>query len=359
MQEKQVKMPSSDIQVKSKLSEKIVIFMLLLSAAFSITYWAIAKYDVYSDYKACGDAQSYIEMSKHNYQNIQQRYRNRILMPAIVSFLNDHLKIEPFLRRYYEDVDKKIIQLNFGIVNIFALTLTAFTFFYYCLHFGFSKWESLVGSFLYLTSFFVVNYYTVPMVDSLSTFFIMGGFYAVLRGSVVGLFLSFLLGVFTKETTFIILPLILLVERRVFSKKLLVCMPGVIAYAIFAGNVQKTIGRDGGFYLFRDIFNIIQGKFLSDAFEWFSLYTFIEYIQVFMFLWILFFYALFRCRKPMFLKRSCWLLLAPLVTPFLGTAAVGRVVFYLFPIVIPFALLAIRDIFDTKHSDLQASSRID
>lgn len=352
------KMPLFDINVKTKLIEKLVIFMLLLSAAFSITYWAVAKYDVYSDYNACGDTQSYIKMSKHDYQNIQQRYRVRILMPAIVSFLNDHLKIEPFLRRYYEDVDKKMIQLNFGIVNILGITFTAFLLFYYCLHLKFSKEESLLGSFLFLTSFFVVNYFTVPMVDSLSIFFIMGGFYAVLRSSLVGLFLSFLLGVFTKETTFIILPLILLVERKIFSKKLLMCIPGVVAYAIFAANIQKTIGREGGFYLFRDVLNIIQGKFLADALRQFSVYTLIENAQVFMFLWILLIYALLKCKKPMFLKRSAWLILAPLVTPFLGLAAVGRVVFYFFPIVIPFALLAIRDILDTKRSDLQTSARI-
>lgn len=349
-----VKMPLSDINVKTKLSEKIVIFMLLLSAAFSITYWAIAKYDVYTDYKACGDAQSYIKMSHYDYSGVEQRYRNRILMPFIVSLLNKHLKIEPFLSKYYQDVDKKMIQLNFGIVNILSIALTAFLFFYYCLYLKFSKWESLLGSFLFLTSFFVVNYFTVPMVDSLSTFFIMGGFYAVLRGSVVGLFLSFLFGVFTKETTFIILPLILLVERRIFSKKLLLCIPGVFAYAIFAASIQKTIGSVNGFYLFKDVLNIIQGKFLANAFGWFSLYTFIEYIQVFMFLWILFIYAFLKCKKPMFLKRSCWLLLAPLVTPFFGVAAVGRVVFYLFPIVIPLALLAIRDILTTTDSDLNA-----
>ncbi len=199
----------AEARIKSRLREKVVVFMLFLSASFSISYWAIAKYDVYSDYRACGDSQSYIKMSYHDCSGIQQRYRNRVLMPFIVSLLNKHLKIGRYLSRYYEDVDKKMIQLNFGIVNILGITFTAFLLFYYCLYLKFSKWESLLGAFLFLTSFFVVNYFTVPMVDSLSAFFIMGGFYAVLRGSLVGLFLSFLLGVFTKDTTFMIMLLIL------------------------------------------------------------------------------------------------------------------------------------------------------
>ena len=114
--------------------EKICIFLLFLSISFSICYWAIAKYDVNSDYTACGDALSYIKMSRLEYSDVPRPYRYRILMPSIVYLLNRYLKIEGFLSKYYEDVDKKMIQLNFGIVNILGLTLTAFLLFYYCLH---------------------------------------------------------------------------------------------------------------------------------------------------------------------------------------------------------------------------------
>ncbi|MDP2939820.1 MAG: hypothetical protein Q8O13_07070 [Candidatus Omnitrophota bacterium] len=331
---------------KRNIVEALVIFFLFLSAAFSISYWAIAKYDVYSDYTACGDAQQYIKMSRHDYSNVQQRYRNRPLMPFIVSLLNDHLKIDNFLNKYYENVENKIIQLNFGIVNILAIALTALLFFYYCIYLNFSKWESLVGSFLFLTSFFVVTYFTIPMVDSLSAFFIMAGFYAVLRSSLLGLSLSFLLGVFTKETTFVILPLILLEERRLFTKKLLVCLPGIISYIIFVIFFQDK--ADATFYIFKDVVKILKGNFIQVSMREFSFYTLIENIQIFMFLWILFIYALFKCKKPVFLKRVVWLLIIPVFTPLLPGAVVGRAVFYLFPIVIPFALLALRDILVSK-----------
>lgn len=329
-----------------KIREKLVIFLLLLSASFSISYWAIAKYDLQGDYRgACGgDAKNYINMSKHDYADVEQRYRYRVLMPFLVSLLNDHLKIKDFLSKNFEDVDKKMMQLNFGIVNIFGIAFTAFLFFYYCLYLKFSKWEGLAGSFLYLTSFFVVTYYTIPLVDSLSAFFIMAGFYAVLKGSLLGLFLSFLLGVFTKETSFVILPLIILAERRFFSKKLLVCLPGIIAYAIFVISLKDTKFNRAGFYFFKDIINIVNGQYLQASIERFKLYTLIENIQIFMFIWVLFIYALFKCKKPDFLKRVSWLLLLPLTTPLLGGDVIGRVVFYFFPIVIPLGMLALRDI---------------
>lgn len=355
MDKKRSHISTSGSGKKNKIVEKAVVFLLLLSAAFSITYWAMAKYDVSSDYRACGDTQSYIKMSYGKFEGIQQRYRHRIVMPFFVSLLNKHLKISDFLSKYYEDVDKKIIQFNFGIVNILAIALTAFIFFYYCLYLQFSKLESLLGCFLFLTSFFVVNYYTIPLVESLSTLFLMGGFYAVMRGSLWGIFLSFLLGIFTRETNFVLVFLILLEERKFFTKKLLVCVLPTIMYALFVIAMQKRFGSDQGFFVFKDALNIIQGKLLSVAFPQFSLYTLIENIQTYMFVWILFIYALLKCKKPVFLKRCTWLMFLPLSSPFLGAGVVGRAIFTLFPIVIPFALLAIRDILGKSDSDLNVT----
>jgi hypothetical protein len=238
--------------MRNLLTKNIIVFCLFLSSAFSITYWAIAKYDVYKDYKACGDAQEYIKMSKHDYSDVQRRYRYRIIMPYLVSLLDKNLKISSFLSNYYEDVDNKMVQLNFGIINIFSLALTAYVLFYYCRAMGFSQWEGLTGGFLFLTSFFVVNYYTAPMVDSLSSLFIIWGFYSVLTNSLPGLFISFSLGVFTKETMFVIPLLILLTERRVVSKKILACVPATIAYIIFVLSLSSSFSRTDT-YVFRSL----------------------------------------------------------------------------------------------------------
>jgi len=323
--------------------EKICIFLLFLSVSFSICYWAIAKYDVDSDFKAIGDAQSYIKMSKMDYTNVRKPFRYRIMAPSLVYVLDKSLDLDSFLNKYYEDVEKKKIQLNFGIVNIISIAFTGFLLFYYCVHLGFNKWESLVGSFLFFTSFFVVNYYSVPMVDALAAFFIMAGFYAVLRNSAVGLFLSFLFGVFAKETTFLILFLIVLTERKIFSKKMLCCLPGIVAYFIFINVFRYS----EGWTITRTLLDSSQFlEFASLFCRRLNLYFLIEAIQTFMFLWVLFLYAVFKYDKPLFIKRALWLLIFPFIAaPIAGTPAVGRVTFFLFPIVIPFALLVLKDIF--------------
>jgi len=341
---------SSRERIKRDIIEKICVFLLLLSTSFSICYWAIAKYDVSTDYRAVGDAESYIKMSNHEYTGVLRRYGYRILVPEMVSFLNRHLNLKPFLDKYYENVDKKIIQLNFGIVNILGLTMTAFVLFYYCVGLNFSRWESLIGSFLFLTSFFVVNHYTTPLVDSVTSFFLIAGFYSVLKGSFIWLGISFLLGVFTKETNFIILLLVLLEERRFFTKKVFACFPGIVLYAIFIFTFKDKF-NDNECYFFSNILSFDKMiHYMLSSFQRFNLYCVIENIETFMFLWVLMVYALFKSSKPIFIKRSLWLLtLIFLIPPLSSSGAVGRVVYYLFPIVIPLSLLALRDILEPSQ----------
>ncbi|MDD5254594.1 MAG: hypothetical protein PHR11_00890, partial [Candidatus Omnitrophica bacterium] len=273
--------------------------------------------------------------------------RYRILMPSLVSFLNQNLKIGSFLGAYYEDVDKKSVQLNFGMINVLALAFTAFMLFHYCLRLGFSKWEGLIGSCLFLTSFFVVTYYTVPMVDSLASFFLMAGFLAELAGSHLWIFVSLLLGLFTKETALVIVPLIMLTERRFFSKKLLACLPAAAIYAVFIMYLSPLIEKND-LYIFRIVFDpVLLKKYVLNGFREFTLYSVIEYLQTFMFLWFLALYALVRLKGkiPVFIRRSSWLFLLIFIVPFIvGCAAVGRVAFYLFPIAIPLALTALKNI---------------
>jgi hypothetical protein len=255
--------------------------------------------------------------------------------------------MDNFLSKYYDDVEKKKIQLNFGIINIISIALTGFILFYYCLLLSFSKWESLGGTLLFFTSFFVVNYYSVPLVDSLAAFFIISGFYAVLKNSGIGIMLSFLFGVFAKETTFIIILLIILQERNLLSKKLLYCLPGALAYFIFI-NVFKYSDGWSVIGMFSDpkyFTNLIMGSFKNV-----NAYVVIEFIQTFMFLWVLFLYAIFKLKKPLFIRRSLWLLLLPFVfAPLGGTPVAGRVAFFLFPVVIPLSLLTLKSIFGEEN----------
>jgi len=80
--------------------EKIYIFCLFLGVSLSICYWAIAKCDVDSDFKACGEAQSYMKMSRMDYGNVEKPYRYRIFAPSLVYGLNKLLNLDSFLNKY-------------------------------------------------------------------------------------------------------------------------------------------------------------------------------------------------------------------------------------------------------------------
>ena len=160
--------------------------------------------------------------------------------------------------------------------------------------------------------------------------------------------MAFLLGVFTKEATFLVIPLIMLVKKNIFSKELFICLPGALLYIIFVTLFKSPLG-DNVFSIASDPSRL--KEFLGSYVTNLSLYGLIEAIQTFMFLWVLALIAIFKCKVPLFLKRSLWLFILPFVTaPIVGIPFVGRVTFYLFPVVIPLSLFALKDIFAHEQS---------
>jgi hypothetical protein len=320
------------------------LFCLFLSIAFNVTYWAITKYNVINDLSAAGDAESYIKMSRGQYDDIQTRYLRRWLVPSMVRSLRPVLKIPHALEKFYDIEEYKITNLLFGIINIFFLTLTAFCFFYFCRYLGFGGWESLTASLLFLTSFFVITYYTIPMVDAVASFFVMAGFLAILRGNMFWLSVVFTIGIFAKETTFVLIGIFFLDNWRKAIKFFWVFIPGLITYhclssivpqngATFLGNISNTTALIASF---------------RSAWKAQSAYSMIENFQILMFLWFLFLYALIRYWKdiPLFLRKQMPLLVLIFVTPFfVNSGAVGRVAFYLFPVLIPPVVIVFRGCF--------------
>lgn len=328
---------------KINVLKHLTLICLYFSVSFNVTYWAIAKYDVYSNLHAVGDAESYINMSHGDFEGVGRPYCYRVLMPAVVSFLNDNFEPVDFLSRYYDDVERKMIQLNFGLVNIFILTFMGFLFHVFCLELGFSDWEAVTGVLLFFTSFFTVNYYTVPLVDSMACFFVLVSVYAIWRGSLFWLALGFLLGMLTKESTLVVLLIILLDKRALIPHRLLACLPGLVLYFSLVVMFPVSVGQSI-FTIMSDPVQLSDSVFrgLSEV----NLYTFIENTQMYMFLWVLFFYGLLSVDIHPFIKSKLWLLVLPFVVPFfVKSAAVSRVGFYLFPFVIPVALSGLRKIF--------------
>jgi len=331
----------------SSLFRNATIFFLLLSVSFSVSYWAMAKYDVYSDMSA-SDYQQYIKMSKLDFKDVHRRFQYRVLMPFlvyVVSQAGKRLGVVEYLSRYYEDVEQKSVQLYFGVINVISLALTGYLLFHFCGRMMFSEWESLVAALLFLCSFYVVTYYTTPLIDSLSSFFMMAGFYAVLQKSRWGIVLSLFFGCLTKETIFLIPILIVLVEHRIWSKQLFVCVPVILFYAVYV-RMFPTQPIHDDVYIFgvlSDLGNVKRS--VLGSIRSVNMYVVIEHMQTFLFVWVLFFYAIFRCAIPRFLKRSLWLVALPFIIPLVqNVGANARVSFYLFPIVLPVAVLGLKKI---------------
>lgn len=328
-----------------RIIKNFCLFFLFLSVAFNVTYWAMAKYDVMGDLKAVGDAQFYIKMSQGDFHDIPARYVKRWLMPAMVESLNRHFRIEAFLSRHYEINPQKIMSMNFTLVNIIFLTGTALILFYYLKGLGFVEYESLIGAFLFFTSFFVVNYYSVPLVDSMGMFFVVAGIWAIMKKQIFWLTVIFILGVFAKETIFVLIPVVFLEERKGLPRMLPAFLPGALLYIAWG----IAYGHANGDNVFTIVTHpdLLRGSLMLAKSE-LSLYTLIEHVQTFMFLWILFLIGIFYWKKvPEFPRKQVPLMILPFVVPFLvKSAAVGHVAFYLFPIVVPFVLMTLREIFN-------------
>ncbi|MBF0478521.1 MAG: hypothetical protein HQL26_03475 [Candidatus Omnitrophica bacterium] len=329
--------------MKNNFLKLCLVFLLFLSATASIAYWAIAKYNVTEDFRAVNDAKNYIQMSHGHYEGVELRYAKRFLMPEMVGFLNRHLNINSFLSRHYEQVDRKMIQLNFGLINIVFVTLTVFLFYLFCKNLGFAEFESLFAGFLFLTSFHVVTNFMLPLVDSAGCFFVMACLYAIKKEKLFWLALLFLFGVMAKESTFVVVLMILLTENRGKLSKLCACLPGFIGYALIIAPYSSKAGGANVLQILTN-FDLLKGA-VSDGVHSISVFTLIETVQIFMILWILFVYALVKCDIPVFLKRQSWLMILPFIMPFaVGESSVGRVAFYLFPVLIPIALMGIKKI---------------
>jgi len=284
-------------------------------------------------------------MSQGNYDGVLSRYTKRFVLPEMVRSVNRVLNIKGFLNRYYEDVEKKSAQLSFGIINILFLAGTAFLFFLFIQNLGFSRIEGLLAGMLFLTSFFVITYYTLPLVDSAGCFFVMSCFYALQAQNIFLLTVSFLIGVFAKESTFVILLAVFFTVRSFRWKAVFACLPGVVLYSVIAGGRS---GEPSGY----NIFEIITAPALlqqniAAAFSDFSWFTLIETFQLMSLAWIFFFWGLLRVKKPEFIKRQLWLLFLPFFVPFLiGESSVNRVAFYIFPVFLTVVILGIKDVLD-------------
>ena len=331
-----------------KHRESLISFILCLSSSAPIVYFAVTKFDLEDPATGGdhGDVSQYVKMfSGTPLEEIRKPFRYRVITPWLarqVPFLPESVT------QFFDIDSEKVIKFKFGMVNLLGLATTSFFLFRYCRCVSFSPLESILGSYLFLTSFFVVNFGGVPLVDALAYASLMLGIYSLVRGSYGLLFVAFTVGMFAKETTVLVIPAAILINDSWKSKIIpcLVCLPGLLAYAIFRLLILPT--EFGANYSLPSAFAGIL-SILVPSERW--LWIFIDGGSAFGILWLfcLHGFYLIRSDKSSPIYRLSFLVPFILLIPFLLATSIGRIWCLGFPFVIPLSLVSLRAVFTSMN----------
>jgi hypothetical protein len=314
----------------------VAFFFLWVS--FSVGYWAITKYDIQAENDE--DVNAYIRMSQgESLETISRPFRYRVVVPWVAGLMpatsTDSI--------CYFDMDaQKRITLQFGIVNVIGMAVTAFLLFLFCCRVGLSVSSALLGGILFLTSFYTVNYGAVPYVEAWTHAFLVAGMLAVHSRRYFVLVIVSLAGIFVKETYLLLLPIALLLHtswpERV--KSVVSILPACAAYAVFRwGLYPADTGYDHSFgAAASNLFGLSVQLNRPERLGALG----IEGVESFGFCWILLGIYLVRFRKenPL-LTRSLLLLPVVMAVPFLLDSDFGRIWFLAFPVVLPAAAIVL------------------
>jgi hypothetical protein len=318
---------------------------IFLWVSCCIGYWAVTKYDIYDPASGGrdGDAGYYIRMSQGaSPDEIPKPWRYRVVVPFLAGHVPDSL---PGLDIYYSLTEEKRIAFQFGVVNVLGMATAAYFLFLLCAAAGFTFSEAFLAGFLYLTSFYIINFTAIPRVDSWAYATLIAGILCVQKRQYAVLIGLSLIAVFVKETIFLVVIYSLVIPEQLREKiRATACMlPALIAYVYFRlvmypteVGVDQTVGTFAG--------NLVSQ--LEQGYTRLAVII-IEGGQTFGILWVfLIIYVLYFRSANCFVTKSLILIPVVLIVPFLINLDVGRVWFFAFPAIIPAAALAISRIFE-------------
>jgi hypothetical protein len=323
----------------------VALSLICLWASAALVYPAITKYVLYEPGFGgkAGDTGQYVRM----YQGVPlgeiiRPFRYRVFTPYLARLVPS---IPHGLLRYFDVTPDKLVQYHFGIVNMLGLAVSGLLLVHLCQLLGFPLLQGLLGALLFYTSFPVVNYAGAPMVDAWAYAFMLLGLVAVLRGSLAWLAIASILGMLAKETTLIVIPALLLLDRRPMAKvqQLAAMLPGIAFYLVF-----RLVLYPGGYGFSSNPILALQNlisRLQQGTFLWWILLEGFTAFGLLCPLAILGAWSLRdRPRDP--LMRLAWLVPAVLLLPLVNAlgigSGIGRIWFYSFPAMIPLTLVGLQ-----------------
>jgi hypothetical protein len=290
------------------------------------------------------DQAAYLRLYFGEPVDIHQRYR--LLVPYLARFVP--LPDTTFFFRPGRPVNAvTIAALKFGIVNLVFLTATAVLVCLLSQGFGLSFEQGLLGSILFLSSYFIVLAGGIPLTEPGYFFFLALGVHAIQRRSLWLLTSAATIGVWANEQVgwlllFVVLAPYAWSERMKLASGVL---PVLIVYVI----VRVWIFPPRTDYF-------VSGYFLSQipaAVRYlFTPFGVVRVLMTFGLLWIPCAFALLRCKLPPTLARWSWFIPAVFVLMLsIGGRDVFRLMTVTFPVAIPLALIGLDQCFGILSGD--------
>jgi hypothetical protein len=336
------------MKITEKTVKMLLVVFVILGFNYGVSFQQFLHFD-WTDPRGLGDSLSYLAMSNGD-ADIASIHRYRIIIPFLADLVRD--VIRPLIS---PDHLHAIDALSFYIVNYFITSLAGFFLYLFLIELKFKPERSLLGVFIFFGSRITILSTGGPMVDSLYYLAIIVIVYFCLTQRSLLLCLLTPLLILTKETTvpFLFLPLLV---KTVNRKLILVSL--TVSFAILfwvrsivsaalpnAVNSEDSILVTIGNHLSFGLENLSQSYFSFAG--WHNLFS------PFSVFWVIAFAgAWIEIKKidtyyeiPRFLL---WII--PIAFGFsILSSNTGRMLFSLFPLVIPYALIAIDYVMSRKQ----------
>lgn len=325
--------------MKTSFKHHLLAFAIISGICFSLFYHHVSNSTTTGSGMAT-DVVYYLKIFNGvPLDSIPKHYRYRILHIELA-------KLVPELPAglFFISEDQQIL-FRFGLISLLSLVLAAFSLWLLLLHFNFSPPWALLGTFFWMTGFYVVNWAFQPIPDALSYAAIGFGLVLVQKKKFFLLALWMIPGLLAKETSLLILPfsVLFLNDRKSWIKLCISLLPGILLYAGFRISFPSDFGTVFSAERFTD--GIISVVTLNKM----TIYRLLSAIWAFHLLWIPLIagYLIVLRNKPGYLKYT--LILAPvlLILPFgINASTIGRLWQLGFPVFIPLILIGMQSFFN-------------
>ena len=328
--------------VKSPAATTLKLWLLAFVFSFSISVAIVhTSINTLSEDSLGGlvDARAYV--ASYYGEQVYGHWRYRVVTGWLARQVPD--AVEHLLQR--DPTPFRRAHIHFAFVNLGFLTATGLLLYAYLKRFIKEEWLGLLGVVIYLTSRTNIQGAGAPMVDPGAFFFLLLGCFSIVERRPAWLFVALLVGVFTKETTLLLWPLLWLSDLswREKGSHTITLIPGTVAYLL----VRYFLFPDPGGGSFFSV--EAATRFPLQLATLVSPNGLVDWVSSFSLFWIPAIYAFIRCPIPPLLRRWCWLIPIVILMILFLSGNLGRVLFLSFVAVIPLALIGIREWMQTDQ----------